>query len=74
MLEWAVPEGTELSGTRVKRANPASWVTTHQLAEARDALPDLAYRRFIANRWTEREGHWLPPGAWQAPGRPGARA
>jgi len=27
-------------------------------------LPDLAHRRFVANMWTERAGHWLPPGAW----------
>jgi hypothetical protein len=20
----------------------------------------------VANQWTEREGFWLPPGAWQA--------
>jgi phage terminase large subunit-like protein len=50
----------------VKRANPASWITVDQLAEQRKRLPDLAYRRFIANQWTARAGHWLPPGAWQA--------
>ena len=32
----------------------------------RTRLPELAYRRFIANQWTERQGHWLPPGAWQS--------
>jgi hypothetical protein len=30
------------------------------------SLPDLAHRRFAANQWTERAGHWLPPGAWSA--------
>ena len=29
-------------------------------------MPDLAHRRFVANQWTERAGHWLPPGSWQA--------
>jgi hypothetical protein len=32
----------------------------------RQAVPKLAYRRFHANQWVERAGHWLPPGAWQA--------
>ena len=48
----------------VKRANPASWVTVDQLRATRESLPDLAHRRFVANQWTERAGHWLPPGAW----------
>jgi hypothetical protein len=48
----------------VKRANPSSWVTVDQLRAARASLPDLAHRRFVANQWTERVGHWLPPGAW----------
>ncbi len=67
MLEWAVAQDGDIDNPAVvKRAHPASWVSVEQLAEARAALPDLAYRRFVANQWTEREGHWLPPGAWQA--------
>jgi phage terminase large subunit-like protein len=50
---------------RALRANPASWVTVDQLRAAWASLPDLAHRRFIANQWTERAGHWLPAGAWQ---------
>jgi phage terminase large subunit-like protein len=66
MLEWATPEDGDVDDARlVKKANPASWITVQQLAEQRQALPDLAYRRFLANQWTAREGHWLPPGAWQ---------
>ena len=49
----------------MKRANPASWITPESIAHARAGLPDLAFRRFVANQWTERAGHWLPPGAWQ---------
>jgi phage terminase large subunit-like protein len=45
--------------------NPASWISVDQLREAREGLPDLAHRRFVCNMWTERAGHWLPPGAWQ---------
>jgi phage terminase large subunit-like protein len=66
-LEWSVPEDADVDDPReVKRANPASWITVDGLREQREAVPDLAYRRFHANQWTEREGHWLPAGAWQA--------
>jgi phage terminase large subunit-like protein len=67
MLEWSVAEDADVDDPKiVKKANPASWVTAEGLREQREAVPDLAYRRFHANMWTEREGHWLPPGAWQA--------
>jgi phage terminase large subunit-like protein len=66
-LEWGVPEDGDVDDPKaVKKANPASWITAAGLAAQREAVPDLAYRRFHANQWTEREGHWLPPGAWQA--------
>jgi phage terminase large subunit-like protein len=66
-LEWSVDEDSDIDDPReVKRANPASWITVDGLREQREAVPDLAYRRFHANQWTEREGHWLPAGAWQA--------
>jgi hypothetical protein len=41
-------------------------ISVNQLREACEGLPDLAHRRFVANQWTERAGHWLPPAAWQA--------
>jgi phage terminase large subunit-like protein len=67
MLEWALPEDAPIDDARqVKAVNPASWITTDALAEQRDAVPELAFRRFHANQWVERAGHWLPPGAWQA--------
>jgi len=60
-----VPEDGDVDdAATVKKANPASWITVEGLAAQREAVPDLAYRRFHANQWTEREGHWLPPGAW----------
>lgn len=66
-LEWACPEDDDVDRPRiVKKANPASWVTVDQLRASRASLPDLAHRRFVANQWTERAGHWLPPGAWAA--------
>ncbi len=66
MLEWSLPDDADIDNPKVvKRVNPASWITIEQLAEQRERLPDLAYRRFVANQWTEVAGHWLPPGAWQ---------
>jgi phage terminase large subunit-like protein len=66
MLDWSVPDTEELVPARVKKANPASWISTDLLREQQQRLPELAFRRFIANQWTERAGHWLPPGAWQS--------
>ena len=65
-LSWEVPEDAELSIRRVKQANPATWITTDQLREQRQRLPETAFRRFICNQWTEAENYWLPVGAWQA--------
>ena len=66
MLEWAVPDEASISPASVKKANPASWITTEQLREQHRRLPEIAYRRFLANQWTGRMGSWLPGGAWQA--------
>lgn len=66
MLEWAVPEDADVEDPRqVKKANPASWITPAGLREQREAVPDLPYRRYHCNQWTQRDGSWLPPGAWQ---------
>jgi phage terminase large subunit-like protein len=67
LLEWSCSEDDDLDRPRVvKRANPASWISLEQLREQRERLPDLAFRRFVANQWTAKAGHWLPAGAWQA--------
>ena len=65
MLEWAVPQDADVDNpTIVKQANPASWITEEALAGQRQAVPDLAYRRYHCNQWGSGEGAWLPPGAW----------
>ena len=51
---------------RVKKANPASWITTQALREQREAVAEVAYRRYHCNQWTAQVGAWLPAGAWQA--------
>ena len=73
MLEWAVDEESSISPAEVKKANPGSWITTAQIRAAKRALPELAYRRFVANQWTARTGSWLPAGAWQACADPDLR-
>jgi phage terminase large subunit-like protein len=67
MLEWAVPIDSNVDDPRaVKRANPGSWISAKGLAEQRDAVQDISFRRYHANQWIEDERHWLPHGAWSA--------
>jgi phage terminase large subunit-like protein len=67
MLEWSVPENGNIKNARVvKSANPASWITTYALTEQREAVAEVAYRRYHCNQWTSAVGAWLPAGAWQA--------
>ena len=66
LLEWSVPEDADLDDVReVKKANPASWITLAALQEQREAVAEVAFRRFHANQWTAKVGAWLPAGAWQ---------
>lgn len=67
MLEWSVPDDANIRiGYVVKRANPASWITTYALHEQREAVAEVAFRRYHCNQWTAAVGAWLPAGAWQA--------
>ena len=50
MLEWSSQmTGTARTSTLVKDANPASWITLEGLAEQREAVADIAFRRFHCN-------------------------
>jgi phage terminase large subunit-like protein len=66
MLEWAVPDNAAPTAANAKRANPGSWITTAGLEEQREAVQEVAWQRYHQNRWVEKQGSWLPPGAWQA--------
>ena len=67
MLDWAVPDDGDVDDPSVvKAANPASWITRQGLAEQREAVHDLAFRRYHANQWTTGDRSWLPAGAWTA--------
>ena len=47
MLEWCLPEDASIDDiAAVKRVNPASWITRRDLLEQREAVPEMAYRRF----------------------------
>jgi phage terminase large subunit-like protein len=74
MLAWEVAEswnGIDLEP--VKAANPASWITLDGLAEQRDAVADIAFRRYHCNQWVASGQHWLPIGAWAACADPTAK-
>jgi phage terminase large subunit-like protein len=46
MLAWELDDDADVDDARIlKRVNPASRITVEQLRHAREALPDLAYRR-----------------------------
>ena len=49
----------------MKLAQRVQLVRADRVAQQRERLPDLAFRRYVANMWTEREGFWLPEGAGQ---------
>ena len=67
MLEWSVPDDANIRRAPVvKQANPASWITSYALNEQREAVSEVAYRRYHCNQWTAAVGAWLPAGAWQA--------
>ncbi len=67
MLDWSVADDADVEDMAVVgEANPASWITEKALSEQREAVPELAFRRFHANQWVARIGSWLPAGAWQA--------
>src|SRR5918998_1177193 len=74
MLEWAVPDDWDgIHLQPVKAANPASWITVEALQEQREAVADIAFRRYHCNQWLAGEHHWLAPGACAGGADPTAR-
>jgi phage terminase large subunit-like protein len=74
MLEWSVSDEWDGVDLRpVLDANPASWISLAGLAEQREAVQDIAFRRYHCNQWAASGQHWLPIGAWQACADPTAK-
>jgi len=72
LLEWSLPEKESIDDlTAVKAANPASFVTLKDLAEQRDAVHEMAFRRYHANQWVAAADTAITPGEWGACARPG---
>jgi phage terminase large subunit-like protein len=66
-LLWEVPpEASVERMAEVKKANPASWLSSSALREQRGRLADLDFRRFVCNQWASGATSWLPAGAWQS--------
>ncbi|HWF31126.1 MAG TPA: terminase large subunit [Solirubrobacteraceae bacterium] len=67
MLEWAVPDDTDLDAhpEAMLRANPASWIGLDALKRQREALPDGPFRRYHLGQWVAREGALFGPTRWQ---------
>lgn len=66
MIWRGAPEDADPTDPRVwRRANPASWITDHDLMLLANKLPANVFRRLILNQWTEAVARWLPTGAWE---------
>ncbi len=50
----------------VKTANPASWLSEGDLAEQRDAVHEMAFRRYHANQWVAVTDSAIPASEWAA--------
>lgn len=72
MLEWALPDSASIDDMRtVKRVNPASWLTEGDLAEQREAVHEMAFRRYHANQWIAGTDAAISPTEWAACANPG---
>jgi phage terminase large subunit-like protein len=67
MLEWALPEDADINDMEaVKGVNPASWLTADALAEQREAVHEIAFRRYHCNQWVGAQAPWITADVWDA--------
>lgn len=67
MLEWALPDKADIDDMSVvKSANPASWLTEPLLAEQREAVHEIAFRRYHCNEWVSSHAPWITAELWDA--------
>lgn len=67
MLEWALDEKADIDDMAVvKSANPASWLTEQLLSEQREAVHEIAFRRYHCNQWVDSHAPWITADVWDA--------
>jgi phage terminase large subunit-like protein len=67
LLEWSAPKDTDVNDLKAaKAANPATWISIPGLRAQKEAVHELAYRRYHLNQFTEAGNTWLAPGSWQS--------
>jgi phage terminase large subunit-like protein len=67
MLEWSLPDDVSIDDMKaVKKVNPASWLDIESLREQREAVHEIAFRRYHANQWVAAEAPWISGEAWDA--------
>jgi phage terminase large subunit-like protein len=67
MIEWSLAKPEEGDDDRLLRAvNPASWISTDSLLDARANLPAAAFLQLTCNVPFVSSGQAFPPGAWSA--------
>jgi phage terminase large subunit-like protein len=65
LLEWALPDDADIDDMQVvKEANPASWLSEADLAEQREAVHELAFRRYHCNQWVASTESAIAPAEW----------
>lgn len=68
VFEWAAPTQDPDDIDAIKLANPASWRTALDLAEAAEA-PDITpstFLQFYGNVWSESRDAWIKRGVWSS--------
>ena len=67
LLEWSLPDKADIDWMKaVKEANPASWLSEADLAEQREAVHELAFRRYHCNQWVAGTESAIAPAEWAA--------
>lgn len=75
VFEWSAPTQDPEDIQAIKMANPASWRTEADLAEAADA-PDITpqtFLQFYGNVWSESKDAWIKQATWASMAVDGAR-
>jgi phage terminase large subunit-like protein len=65
MMEWALSETADIDDMQAaKSVNPASWMTVEKLVEQREAVHEIAFRRYHLNQWVAAQAPWITGDVW----------